>query len=125
MYPKILLFLIPAALLVAAIALVLVWDKIQKIKPPLEPGDGKSEGAFRSFYHMLWVLVLWSWLSLSLPLWFSYREKILGLPMQERWIFIGKIAVFPLILLALLRYGARQGYLKWIDNLEWPDKENK
>jgi hypothetical protein len=25
----------------------------------------------------------------------------------------------------LLGYGARQGYLKWIDSLEWPDKENQ
>lgn len=125
MYPKILLFLLPAALLLASIIAILLWDRKQRDTAPLEAGNGRPEGAFRAFYHALWVLLLWSGLALSLPLWFSYKQKISGLPLDERVVLIGKILVFPLILLVLLHYGARQGYLKWIDGLEWPDKENK
>jgi hypothetical protein len=126
MYPQILLFLLPLVLLVVATACVLLWDRKERLVPKnLEAGNGRSEGQFRSFYHMLWVLVLWAGLGLSLPLWFSYKQKIEGLPMPDRLVLIGKILAFPLILLALLTYGARQGYLKWIDSLDWPDKENE
>lgn len=126
MYPKILLFLlIPLALLVASVIAILLWDRNARETKIPEAGNGQPEGAFRAFYHALWILLLWSGLALSLPLWFSYKQKIAGLPMDERFILIGKILVFPIILLVLLRYGARQGYLKWIDGLEWPDKENR
>jgi hypothetical protein len=125
MYPKIFLILLPLALLCAAVITIFLWDRAQREPKQLEEGNGKSEGAFRGFYHALWILVLWSGLALSLPLWFSFKQKVLGLPQLDRWIVIGKIVVFPVIFLMLLSYGARQGYLKWIDSLEWPDKENQ
>lgn len=125
MYPRILFFLIPLALLVAAVVIVLLWDRFRKEDKAPEPGNGGPEGAFRSFYHVLWVLVLWSGLTWSLPLWFSYKQKISALPLPERWAFVAKLLVFPILMLALLRYGAKRGYLKWIDGLEWPDRENK
>jgi NADH:ubiquinone oxidoreductase subunit 3 (subunit A) len=125
MYPKIFLILLPLALLCAAVIAIFLWDRSQRGPKQLEAGNGKSEGTFRGFYHALWILVLWSGLALSLPLWFSFKQKVFGMPQLERLIVIGKIVVFPVILLMLLSYGARQGYLKWIDSLEWPDKENR
>jgi hypothetical protein len=125
MYPKILLFLIPVALLLASVIIVFLWDRASRESKLPEEGNGRPEGAFRSFYHGLWILLFWSGLGISLPLWFSYKKELANLPLDERAILLGKILVFPLIFLVLLRYGARQGYLKWIDSLEWPDKENR
>lgn len=125
MVPKILLFLLPALLLVIAIGAILLWDRPARGVGSADPGNGRSEGAFRTFYHVLWLLVFWSGLAFSVPLWFSYKEKLAGTPLAERWLMVGKIAIFPLVLLFLLRYGAKKGYLKWIDGLEWPDKENQ
>jgi hypothetical protein len=125
MYPKIFLILLPLALLCVAVITIFLWDRSQReIREP-EAGNGKSEGAFRGFYHALWILVLWSCLALSLPLWFSFKQKVADLPPPDRWVAIGKVVVFPVIFLALLSYGARQGYLKWIESLQWPDKENE
>jgi hypothetical protein len=64
-------------------------------------------------------------MSLSLPLGVSYREKILGVTLSERWPLIAKVMVFPAILLLLLWYGGRQGYFKWIDGRSWPDEEDE
>ena len=125
MNPTILYFLVPAVLLIAAVLAILLWDKIQGERAAPTEGNGKSEGAFRAFYHVLWTLVLWSGLALSLPLWVSYKERLGGLSSPERWMTVGKLLVFPVVLLLILRYGARQGYLKWIDGLQWPDKENQ
>jgi hypothetical protein len=125
MYPKILTFLIPAALLFAALICILLWDRIQRDRAVSEAGNGKPEGAFRAFHHLLWVLILWSGMALSFPLWVSYKQQIGVLPMDERWIFLAKILAFPIILLLLLQYGARRGYLRWIFSPDWPDKENR
>ena len=127
MIPKLLYFLVPAALLVISVLAIFLWER-RASRPAVkaETGDGESEGAFRAFYHVLWMLILWSGLSLSLPLWVSYREKIAAAASAaERWSLIGRVMVFPAILLALLWYGGRQGYLKWIDGPSWPDEENK
>ncbi len=121
MFPKILLFLVPAALLVASVLAIAFWDRVSQPAAKAQMGDGDSEGAFRSFYHALWVLVLWSSLCLSLPLWVSYKEKILSAAVGERFPLMARVLVFPAVLLLLLWYGGRQGYLKWIDGLSWPD----
>ena len=126
MIPKLLYFLVPAALLVVSVLAIFLWERTARPTVKAETGDGESEGAFRAFYHVLWMLILWSGLSLSLPLWVSYREKIVAAAsVAERWSLIGRVMVFPAILLALLWYGSRQGYLKWIDGPSWPDEENK
>jgi len=126
MIPKLLYFLIPASLLVASALVIALWDRsAKKPIPRLESGDGESEGAFRVFYHVMWVLILWSGMSISLPLWVSYREKIAGVVLSERWPLVAKVMVFPAILLLLLWYGGRQGYFKWIDGQSWPDEESK
>jgi hypothetical protein len=101
-----------------------LWERPSK-SVKTESGDGDSEGAFRAFYHVLWVLMLWSGICLSMPLWFSYREKVIHAALSERWPLMARVLVLPAILLLLLWYGGRQGYLKWIDSLSWPDGENK
>ena len=125
MFPKVLFFLVPAALLVASAVSIALWDKLGKPAGKGSAGDGDSEGAFRSFYHALWVLMLWSGLCLSLPLWVSYKEKILGVAIHERGPLMARVLVLPAVLLLLLWYGGRQGYLKWIDGLSWPDGDSE
>ncbi len=121
MIPKVLFFLVPAALLLASVVSIALWDKIGSPVARGSVSDGDSEGAFRSFYHALWILMLWSGLCLSLPLWMSYKEKIVGAAIHERAPLMGRGLVLPAVLLLLLWYGGRQGYLKWIDGLSWPD----
>ncbi len=122
MVPKLLFFLVPTALLVASVLAIIFWERPAD-PASVEGGDGSSEGAFRAFYHVLWVLMLWSGLCLSLPLWISYKEKIGGTVLADRWPLMARVLVFPAVLLLLLWYGGRQGYLKWIDSLSWPDGE--
>lgn len=125
MYSRFLLVLIPAALLFVAVLVVVLWDRSERIPVSREAGSGRSEGAFRAFYHALWLLVVWAGLALSLPMWASYKQKIATLDMHARWLAMGKVLIFPTLVLALLWYGGHQGYLKWIDSLDWPDKENQ
>lgn len=123
MIPKVLFFLVPAALLVASALSIVLWDRIGKPAAKAAMGDGDSEGAFRSFYHALWVLMLWSGLGLSLPLWVSYKEQVSRVALGERGPLMMRVLALPAVLLLLLWYGGRQGYLKWIDGLSWPDGE--
>jgi hypothetical protein len=125
MYSRFLLFLIPAVLLIVAILVLLLSDRMERTHAPREPGNGAPEGAFRSFYHVLWLLMLWTGIALSLPMWASYKQKIVSLEMHDRWLPMGKVLIFPSLMLGLLWYGGRKGYLKWIESLEWPDKENQ
>lgn len=125
MYSRFLLFLIPAALLFVAILVVVLWDRTEKGQRSREAGNGAPEGAFRSFYHVLWMLMLWCGLALSLPLWASFKQRISVLEMHDRWPAMARVLIFPALMLCLLWYGGRKSYLKWIDNLEWPDKENQ
>ena len=122
MVPKLLLFLVPAALLMASVLAIALWERRSKIVKA-ESGDGESEGAFRAFYHVLWVLMLWSGVCFSMPLLVSYKEKIFSTALSDRWPFMARVVVLPVVLLLLLWYGGRQGYLKWIDSLSWPDGE--
>lgn len=125
MYSRFLFFLVPAVLLIVALIVSALWDRARgNTRTPLA-GNGASEGSFRAFYHALWVLVLWCGLSLSLPFWVSYKQKISATEMHERWLPVGKVLIFPALVLFLLWYGARQGYLKWIESLDWPSKENE
>lgn len=124
MVPKILFFLVPAALLVASALSIALWERKSRVATESPVGDGDPEGAFRSFYHVLWVLMLWSGLCLSLPLWVSYKEKIVtAASLGARVPLMARVLVLPAVLLLLLWYGGRQGYLKWIDGLSWPDGE--
>jgi len=125
MIPKLLYFLVPMALLLGAALIITFWERSAKPVSRVESGDGGSEGAFRIFYHVLWVLMLWSGICLSFPLWLSYREKIAGVALNDRWPLIARVMVFPAILLLLLWYGGRQGYFKWIGGQSWPDEEDK
>ncbi len=125
MLPNIAYLVVPALLLLASLVVVLLWDR-QRTKPDSsDPGKANSEGAFRSIYHQLWVLIFWSGLIFVIPLWVTYKGKLSGLPQDERYFYVGKILIFPLLLLVLLRYGHQRGYLRWIQDLQWPDKENK
>ena len=124
MFPKLLFFLVPAALLVASVLSIALWERLSKPAAKTSMGDGDSEGAFRFFYHALWVLMLWSGLCLSLPLWVSYKEKIAHAALGDRVPLMLRVLALPAVLLLLLWYGGRQGYLKWIDDLSWPDGTN-
>lgn len=124
MVPKVLFFLVPTALLLVSLVSAALWDRMAR-PSRASAGDGDTEGAFRAFYHALWVLILWSGLCLSFPLWVSYRERLLSLPLPERWQPMARVLLLPVTLLLLLWYGGRQGYLKWIDSLRWPDGEGK
>jgi hypothetical protein len=124
LFPKLLFFLVPAALFVVSALSIALWERMSKPAAKGAAGDGDSEGAFRSFYHALWLLMLWSGLCLSLPLWVSYKEKIVGAAMSDRWPLMARVLTLPVVLLLLLWYGGRRGYLKWIDGLAWPDGDD-
>lgn len=114
-----------AAILFLAVLVVYLWDKFF---PTTEEPRRKSpapEGAFRAFYHLLWILLLWSGLALSIPMWISYRGHLASASGAMRWILLVKVAFFPVLFLLVLRYGKSQKYIGWIDGLEWPDEENK
>jgi hypothetical protein len=102
---------------------IALWEKGGRASSGSGPGESESEGAFRSFYHALWLLMLWSGLCLSLPLWVSYKERIAEVAFTARGPLMARVLVLPAVLLLLLWYGGRRGYLKWIDGLSWPDGE--
>lgn len=114
-----------AAILFAAILVVYLWEKFFPSSEEPRRKIAAPEGAFRAFYHLLWILLLWSGLALSIPLWISYRQQISNTAGILRWAVILKVAFFPILFLFLLRYGKSRGYIGWIDSLEWPDEENK
>lgn len=114
-----------AAILFAAILVVYLWEKFFPSSEEPRRKIAAPEGAFRAFYHLLWILLLWSGLALSIPLWISYRDQISSTTGVLRWAVIMKVAFFPILFLFLLRYGKSRGYIGWIDSLEWPDEENK
>jgi NADH:ubiquinone oxidoreductase subunit 3 (subunit A) len=125
MLPNIVFVVIPVFIFVISLALVFFWDRKKNSTISEEPGNTSAEGAFRSIYHQLWVLIFWAGLILVLPLWISFKLRISSMGSHDRWLHLGKILIFPLLLLALLQYGYQKGYLKWIQDLQWPDKENK
>jgi hypothetical protein len=43
----------------------------------------------------------------------------------ERGPLMMRVLALPAVLLLLLWYGGRRGYLKWIDGLSWPDGKNE
>ena len=121
MFPNVFYLLVPASLLVASAVCIVLWDRAGKKANADQKAEGETEGAFRSFYHALWVLMLWGGLCLSLPLWVSYQEKIHADSLPVKFGVMFRVLALPLVLLVLLWYGGRQGYLKWIDGLSWPD----
>ena len=101
MFPKLLFFLVPAALFVVSLLTIAFWEgRGDSAKSSLSDSD--TGGAFRAFYHVLWVLLLWSGLCLSLPLWVSYKEKILNAVAGGRWQLMSRVLVLPVVLLLLL-----------------------
>jgi hypothetical protein len=126
MYSTALIILLPLAIFFVAILFVALWDRTNPppAKSELQALNGEGEGAFRSIYHFLWILILWSGTICFLPLLLSFRRQLEGATGSERIFVVAKVLAFPLIALALLRYGARRGYLSWIGGLSWPDKEN-
>jgi hypothetical protein len=103
---------------------ILLWDKFTRLSK-CNQGDGSSEGAFRGFYHAIWALIIWSVFALFVPLWLSYRSRLVGLEPSAKLLVVLKILSTLVVLVLLLFYGLRRGYLFWIDGAQWPDKENK
>ena len=108
-------------------ALVALWNVKRKVD--LEPGvRGESSSAigFRDAYLFNWVLVIFSILGVWIPFWFSYAAK---LKLEHKLTHsIGVLAIvitLPVVLMCLLIYGSKNGYLKRIESLNWPDKENQ
>jgi hypothetical protein len=118
-------YLFVALALLAASSLLVVWgERLWKNSPPAKDTERKGE-AFRSFYHVIWVLLFWYGLIFSLPFWISYKQKIINAAIfQDRFVLVAKALIFPIVLFVLLLYGRKRGYLKWIHDLNWPDKEN-
>jgi hypothetical protein len=125
MYSRFLFFLVPAVLLIVAALVAVLWERGKSASRYAPAGNGAAGGSFRAFYHSLWALALWCGLSLSLPFWISYKQIISATALHDRWLPIGKVLVFPAVILLLLWYGGRRGYLSWIESPEWPDKENQ
>lgn len=124
MHPTLYFLGAAALLLLLAMLSIWVWDKFAR-PPRNTPGDGIPEGAFRGFYHALWILIVWSSFALFVPLWLSFRAKVTGLdPAAKIWMVAKTLSILVVLLLVLF-YGRRRGYLSWIDGLQWPDKENK
>lgn len=117
-------FFAAGLLLLSAVICVWGWDRFSTKKSG-GPGDGDPEGAFRAFYHALWILIFWSALALSVPLWLSFRTKVSGLDTLGRLVAVGKALTPLLLLISVFYYGKKKGYLSWIESLQWPDKENK
>jgi hypothetical protein len=80
----------------------------------------------RAIFFFLWLLIIWAGLGLSLPFWLDYFSQIQraggGLPRLRT---IGIVTAFPLALLVMIGIGYRRGYLQWILDLKWPDRENR
>lgn len=83
-----------------------------------------GEGAFRDIYFFLWAAFFWSGLCFLLPLSLSFRSEIEGAGggINAIRLFL-KISVIPTLLLFLILYGRRRGYLRWIKELNWPKQK--
>lgn len=117
-------FFAAGLLLLSAGFCIWAWDRFSHKKSG-GPGDGEPEGAFRAFYHALWILIFWSALALSVPLWLSFRTHVAGAESADRVIAVAKALSSLLFLISVFYYGKKKGYLSWIESLQWPDKENK
>ena len=86
--------------------------------------SSSGAGAFREIYFFLWAAIFWGGFCLLLPLSLSFNEEISQLSPDRataaRLFF--KITAIPILLLFLIFYGRRQGYLRWIKELNWPKK---
>ena len=118
-------YLIVALALLAVSSLLVMWGE-RLWKNSASANENKQKGeAFRSFYHVIWVLLFWYGLIFSLPFWISYKQKIINSVLfEDRIVIVAKALLFPIVLFTLLLYGRSKGYLKWIHDLNWPDKEN-
>lgn len=115
---------IAAVLLLSAILMVFLWEKtIDKSLTP-KRASPSSESSFRAFYHFLWILVFLSGIAFSMPLWLSFKAQLSASNGDARILLLCKASLFPLVLVALLYYGRRKGYVGWINDASWPDKEN-
>jgi cytosine/uracil/thiamine/allantoin permease len=84
------------------------------------------EGAQRAIYSIFYLLALWVVLMLLLPMLITIRSQLsTGMSWQEKLSVLLKVSYLPMILLLLMTYGARRGYLNWIRELYWPNDEDK
>ncbi len=91
----------------------------QEESPVLSNPGG--EGAFRDIYFFLWAGIFWSGLCFLLPLSLSFRAALGGAEGKfEALNLFLKISIIPALLLFLILYGHRRGYLRWIKELNWP-----
>ncbi len=102
-----------------------LWDRLFKAadaRSSLE--DARTpEGAFRFLYHVLWVLLFLAFAVLMLPMIVSYREEIFHSHSLERIFVLSKMAFLPLLVLLLLAYGRERGYMRWLEELDWPRRD--
>lgn len=98
-----------------------LWEKKRALSSSDE--SRKSEGAFRSYFHILWALFLWASFVFLLPLLVTYKDRLSSVTQfSERAMMVAKAAYVPLLLLLLLTYGYRRNYFRWIKNFNWPGR---
>lgn len=111
--------------LIASFGAVYLWERFSVNTKEQDPSSRDLDGSLRSMYHVLWVLLFWSGIVLSLPTWLSFRNQIHNLMGYQRWIAMGKAAAFPIMMLLLLQYGRRKKYIGWIDTPSWPNERKQ
>ena len=86
--------------------------------------DSEPEGAPRSIFYVFYMLIAWACLVFLLPLSIGYSiqleqnaRDLLRLAFNLVEILIG-----PLIVLLLLLYGIRRGFLSWVKEISWPNE---
>jgi hypothetical protein len=78
-------------------------------------------GAFREIYFFLWSAIFWGGFCLLLPLSLSFSKEVERTSNGSAAVHLFlKIAAIPFLLLFLIFYGRRKGYLRWIKELNWP-----
>lgn len=118
-------YLLVALALLAASSLLVVWGESLWKNSQNTTGLPRKGEAFRSLYHVIWILLFWYGLIFSLPFWISYKQKIMNAAaFEDKCMLICKALIFPIVIAILLLYGRKKGYLKWLHDLNWPDKEN-
>lgn len=123
---NLILLLISAAFLcVAAIVAHFFLLQQEKQKKSVVLTKSHAEGSPRYIYQILYALILWSAMSFWFPMLVTYREKLAGVAnSRESILLAGKLLLLPLLVLLLLLYGLRRGYLQWIKNIHWPNDEH-
>lgn len=78
-------------------------------------------GSVRGVYQLFFVFILWSLLVFLVPLLLSYRQHIMAAGSKREVLeIIGKAIFLPGLFLLLIFYGRKKGFLRWLNERNWP-----